>query len=100
MSEKIYSYKDFKSVKSKDYWNVGCFDENMYAISHYQFGSSAGNGYAEIFKISKKEFDGFPQNLPEIKEKFGNWFVAMRLMLCSDYTDSVATFTQEKYYSI
>ena len=45
MSEKIYSYKDFKSVKSKDYWNVGCFDENMYAVSHYQFGSSAGNGY-------------------------------------------------------
>ena len=100
MSDKTYSYKDFKSLKSKDYWSVGCFDSDMYAISHYEFGSSAGNGYTEIFKISKQEFDAFPDNLPQIKEKFGNWFVAMRFMLCSDYTDSVATFTEEKYYSI
>ena len=72
MSEKIYSYKDFKSVKSKDYWNVGCFDENMYAVSHYQFGSSAGNGYTEIFKISKEEFDAFPDNL--LHRKYRNLY--------------------------
>ena len=58
MSEKIYSYKDFKSVKSKDYWNVGCFDENMYAVSHYQFGSSAGNGYTEnTATFTKEKYD-------------------------------------------
>ncbi len=101
MAEKnTYSYKDFKSIKGQDFWSVGYFDEDMYAISHYQFGSSAGNGYTEIFKISKEEFDAFPDNLPQIEAKFGNWFATMRFRLCSDYKDSVATFTKEKYDKI
>ena len=47
--------------------------------------------------ITKEEFDAFPDNLPEIEAKFGNWFAAMRFCLCSDYTENTATFTKEKY---
>ncbi len=101
MSDKIFSYKDFKAVKTGSDYSVGLFAPEIYGLCKYQFGTSSGNGYNEYFKISKKDFDEFPDNEESLTNRlFSNWFINKMYYLCSDYTESHFTFTLEKYNNI
>ena len=52
-------------------------------------------------KISKEEFDGFPQNEKELEERLlSDLLVSFANQLCNNYVDHCAFFTQEKYDSI
>ncbi len=102
MAEKdIYSYKDFHTLKCGKRFKVGIFAPEIYGLYVYQFGTSSSNGYMEFYKISKDDFDNFPENEEELNERlFSNFFINRRYFLCTDYTDSCARFTRERYDNI
>ena len=101
MSDKTYHCRDFQTQKRGETFRVGIFAPGIYAAAKDESGSCASDRYTCYYKISKEEFDGFPQNEKELEERLlSDLLVSFANQLCNNYVDHCAFFTQEKYDSI
>lgn len=78
-----YMCDDFLEVKSEkgNRCSVGVFGQDIYAMKY--FVAEAHNCYhCEYFKITKEEFENYPNNSQMLISKYYN---GNTLFLCSDY---------------
>lgn len=92
---KVYYCSDFKCTKNISYTNrVGYFDDGIYAICIYTFGGSMGNGFSSFYKITRQEYEAYPENARFLEEQ------AQHSRYLTSEWANVSSFTRQDYDNI
>ncbi len=87
----IYSFDDFKIIKETKLamcCGAGMFGSDIYGVSIYCEGGSGSGFWLNIYQISKKEFDAYPQNAWTLSRRFR---YGDGRLLCSNYNGKGGT---------
>ncbi len=81
----IYSFDNFNKIKvyhRQFCCAVGMFGNDIYAALYYQQGSCGSEYWLDFYRISKDEFDDYPNNASELSRKIND---NHKEFLCSNY---------------